>query len=408
MNILQINKYHYYRGGSETVFFNMIDLLRGAGHNVAPFATVHPKNLPSEYDSFFVNAPEMRDLSVLKKVAALPRFFYNPEAARQLQRMIDRFKPDVAHLHNIFNGLSLSILPVLKRNNIPVVITLHDVRFICPTMEFDNQASRCRNCLKLGGLNCGLHRCYEGSLLNSWMVALEMFHKEYLFDYDKYIDRYHFVSRHYLESYSQRHSYFRDKGSVFYQYVPTLDTVTPDYRRGDYMLFYGRLNKEKGIHTLVEAMKQCPDIELKVGGSGPLYDSLKAMNLPNVEYLGFLHGEQLDKAIRGASFVIVPSQCEENNPMSICESYSFGKPVIVSDHISEFVDKDSGFAFHRGDASHLAEVINNAAALTDDEYARLAHGARSFGDRYFYNREGYTRQLLDLYGQAIDHHKQHK
>lgn len=97
------------------------------------------------------------------------------------------------------------------------------------------------------------------------MMAFEMLHKEYLLDYDRYIDRYHFVSRRFIENYAQRHEYFRDKGTVFYQYLPTLDSVEPEYNRGRYMLYYGRITEEKGITTVLEAMKLCPEIKLNVG-----------------------------------------------------------------------------------------------------------------------------------------------
>lgn len=405
MNILQINKYHYNRGGSEKVFFNIMELLKERGHNVAPFSVVHPQNLPSEYDHFFVDAPELRDLSLIGKIKGLPRFFYNKRAAHNLQLLIDEFKPDIAHLHNIFNGLSLSILPVLARNNIPVVITLHDVRFICPTMEYNHYPERCRNCLKLGGIKCGIYHCYENSLVNSWMTAFEMFHKEYLFDYDGYIDRYHHVSQHYFDSYVKHHSYFGEKGVVIRHYVPQLDSITPNYTKGKYILYFGRVNEEKGVETLVEAMRHCPDIMLKIAGTGPLLEKLQAMQVPNVEYLGFVSGQPLEDTIDGASFVVAPSICEDNNPTSACEAMAFGKPLIGSEKIAELITPSSGFIFQSGDVNALAETIKEADALSIIDYSQMAHEARNYAERILFNREGYYQQLTKLYDDAMAHHQ---
>lgn len=91
--------------------------------------------------------------------------------------------------------------------------------------------------------------------------------------------------------------------------------------------------------------------------------------------------------------------------MTVCEAYSFGKPVIVTERISEFVTPDSGFSFPQRDVSALSSVIRNAATIGDDEYQRLAHGARKFCETNFYNRENYTHKLMELYKDTIEAHK---
>lgn len=112
MKILQINKYFYRKGGADTVFFNTIKLLEDHGHTVIPFSLQHDKNELSQYDHYFVNYPELSASSLINRLIHIPSFFYNREAARKLEELIRIEKPDVAHIHLMFNSLSISILPV--------------------------------------------------------------------------------------------------------------------------------------------------------------------------------------------------------------------------------------------------------------------------------------------------------
>lgn len=402
MRILQINKYHYIKGGADTVFFNTIDLLRTKGHIVAPFCTLNAKNIPSDYDRYFAYAPELRDQGVVGKLKGVPRFFSNADAVKRLEELIGDFKPDVAQLHNIFNGISLAILPVLKRHNIPVVFSMHDTRFICPSSYFLQRGKACENCLKWGGMNCGLRRCYQDNLLNSWMCAFEMLHKEYLFNYDKYIDRYIFASHRFWGFHKQRHSYFHDKGMVLYNFLPGIKNVVPSSKRGDYLLYYGRVTAEKGIATLVEAMRSLPHLKLKVAGTGPLLEPLSALGLKNVEFMGFLSGKELFDTVRNASFVIVPSECEENNPLTVIEAYAYGKPVIGAKigGVPEIITPDTGFLFTSKDAKTLTEAIEAASAVGDGKYALMSKAARTFADEHF-DADKYYERLMTVYQQVI-------
>lgn len=405
MRVLQVNKYNYLRGGSEAVFFNTIKMLEEHGHEVARMCVNHPKNEPSQWQPYFVDAPEIRDIKgVAGKLRSIPRFFMNRDAARKMEQLVCDFRPDVVHLHNIFNGISLSILPVLKRHGVPVVITLHDTRFICPTDKFNMlDAKRCNDCLKSSwGLNCGLYRCYEGSFVNSWMCALEMLHKERMFHYDDYIDRYIFVSGRYKDFHSARHEFFTKKGSVLYNFDARVGKFNPEPNRGSYFLFFGRIAANKGITTLVETMQQLPDVKLHVVGTGPLFDELKSRSMPNVDFLGYKSGKELSDEIENASFIVVPSEWEENNPMTIVEGYTYGKPVIGSSlgGIPEIIEQDrTGYVFPAFDKEALAATIRKASQITDERYAEMSRRARAFAEEHF-NPDTYYTSLMAVYESA--------
>lgn len=403
MKVLQINKYNYIKGGADSVFFNTIKLLEGKGHKAIPFSIIHPRNEASEYDEYFVYAPEIRDQPVLKKVKSISRYFMNRDAVIKIEQLIIKEKPDIAHIHNIFNGISLSILPVLKRYGIPVVITMHETRFICPSSYFNQRGRLCELCSNTFYLNCMIHKCYQDSVVNSIMCALEMFHKEYIFNYDKYISKYIFVSKRYKQLHAAKHDYFEKKGIVLYNFLPEIKNVNPCSHRGSYLFYYGRVTEEKGVETLIEAMKLLPGFQLRIAGNGPLLDSLKCKSLPNVELLGFASGESLVEQIRNSSYVIVPSEWEENNPMTVIEAYSYGKPVIGSNigGLPEIIDDgETGFIFNTFDKSDLVNVISKAMAISDTAYEALSSNARKFAEEHF-DAEKHYEKLIGIYNMAI-------
>lgn len=406
MKILEVNKYHYLKGGVDTVFFNTIGLLKDHGNEVCEFCTDNPKNTSSDYASFFTHAPEIRDLGTIGKLKNFGTFFWNKDSAKKIEELILREKPDIAHLHNIFNGISLSILPVLHRHGIPVVITMHDTRFICPSSLFGKRGAACRHCLAWGGLPCGLLKCYQNNIVNSWMCAFEMLQKEKIFDYNRYIDKYIFVSQRFYNFHAARHPYFKEKGTVLHNFMPGIDDIKPASCRGNYMLFYGRVTAEKGIATLLDAMRDLPDTKLRIVGDGPLKPSLEQSAPGNVEFLGFMKGDELFAQVQGASFVIVPSEWEENNPLTIIEAYSHGKPVIgsITGGIPEIMTPKTGYLFEMGSKESLRKCISAAEAINDDTYLKMSVASRKFALSNF-SPDAHYKKLMAIFNETISSHE---
>jgi glycosyltransferase involved in cell wall biosynthesis len=235
------------------------------------------------------------------------------------------------------------------------------------------------------------------------MTCMEMIHKEYLFKYDTYIDRYIFVSHRYHEFHGKIHDYFKTKGLVLYNFLSDIQTITPTSEKGDYWFYYGRLTEEKGIRTLVNVMKQFPDIQLKIAGTGPLSDSLKQTAGSNVEFLGFISGNTLYEKIKKSSFVIVPSEWWENNPLTVIESFACGKPVIGSSlgGIPEIIeDGKTGFVFEAFNVSSLIDTLNTALQIPADRYESMSANARDFAEKHFDASEHYNH-LMNIYNKTI-------
>ena len=135
MKILLINNVHYNRGGADKVYLNTGKLLEKHGHEVSYFAINYNENLNSEFSKYFVQNPDFKNKTLLSKLSSFPRYYFSTQAQLKLQRLINDHKPEIAHIHLLYGGgLTSSILPILKRNKIPIVITIHDYMLLCPIL----------------------------------------------------------------------------------------------------------------------------------------------------------------------------------------------------------------------------------------------------------------------------------
>lgn len=403
MKILQIDKYFYLKGGAETVFFNTIDLLREKGHEVIPFSLKSAKNRPSEYAPYFVDYPELSESSLWTRIRRAPAFLYNRGSARNLEKLIRDEKPDLAHIHLLFNGMSVSILPVLKKYRIPVVMTAHDYRLICPAYTFTNgRKELCERCIASKQYwRCVTGKCSKGNLPNSLLLSLDTYFREQFYPPVELIDRFIFVSQFSQGKHIEANPLYREKSDHLYNFTPVKPAA--DLPKENYLLYFGRISEEKGVATLLEAMKSHPGLALKIAGTGPLLDTLKQAAPDSVSFLGFKQGEELNRLIQQAAFVVVPSEWYENNPLTIIESMTLGTPVIGSriGGIPELIEENkTGFLFRSGSAAELSEAIGKARRLDAGAYGAMTEAARAFA-RDNFSKEAHYQRLMRIYESAL-------
>src|SRR5271166_5585702 len=115
MRILYCNKYNYPFSGTEVYLFELMGLMRAQGHEVALFSMADSRGEPTAYDSHFVPHIDFKAASgLLPKARHALHAIYSTEARRRFRNMIREFRPDVAHIRNIYHHLSPSILWELK------------------------------------------------------------------------------------------------------------------------------------------------------------------------------------------------------------------------------------------------------------------------------------------------------
>ena len=407
MKILLINNFHYRKGGSEAVYFNMAQMFAQHGHEVLFFSCTDERNEPSEQSGYFVSPN-----SALPKIEGAIRYIYNREARHRLERLIAKERPDIAHLHLFWGGISPSIFGVLRKYRIPVIHTAHDYRMVCPAYTFRTPDGRiCEQCRGKHFYRCALNRCSKGSVAQSLLMSAEMYLRNAFFNPVRNIDGFVFVSNFAYNKHKEYMPALANAAAItLYNTIPPLDAEFISRRRGRYFLFFGRLSHEKGVNTLIEAFARKADAVLKIVGTGPEENALKskvaAAQESNIEFLGYRNGAALKEIIRDAAFVVVPSEWYENNPMTIVEAYSAGIPVIGAriGGIPEIIDEGrTGFMFASGDADDLGRCIDRATALDDAEYAAMSRNAQSFADANFNEERNYTR-IIAFYKEIIDNY----
>jgi glycosyltransferase involved in cell wall biosynthesis len=407
MNILQINNFFYRKGGADTVFLNTVDLLKENGHSVCTLSRKNEKDQSRSQQDYFIRTPEFRFANLYNKVKHFPSFFYNKESVAVLQEIIRKHKPDVAHIHLLYNGISPSVLPLLKEHNVPVVMTVHDCRLLCPNYwMLGKQGNVCEKCIDKKYFRCTFNRCSD-TYLNSLMLSLEAFYRENISPLD-YIDRFVFPSHFLQDKFSEFNPRFSSKSDVLCNFSAHIyNDVAP---KGNYFLYAGRLSREKGFLTLLEAVEEAQELKLKVAGTGTGRASVEtwratSLQQKNVDFLGFQSGKALDEFIRNASFIVVPSECYENNPMIVIEAMSAGKPVIGSriGGIPELINEgENGFLFEAKNKNDLKKVLKKAAQLSDDEYRKMSENALQFARMTFEKNRHYKR-LMEIYRGTIQH-----
>lgn len=396
--LLNINSYHYRRGGSDVVYLDHADLFSQMGWQCAFMSMKHPNNLATPWDRYFIDELEFGgDYSLFQKVVMAAKAIYSLEAQSRLKKLLTDHKVDVAHLHCIYHHLSPSILPTLKEASIPTVMTAHDLKIACPAYKMLNHTGVCERCKDGSVLNVIKHRCVRDSFAASSIVALESALQRRMNTYKRYLDKIVVPSKFFMRK-------FVEWGwdSDYFCYIPNyVDasrfTLKPE--AGDYFLYFGRLAPEKGVTTLIKAAISS-GVNLKIAGTGPLNDELKALagSNRNIEFLGFVTGKPLHDLVQGCRAVVLPSEWYENAPMSVLESFAMGKPVIGANigGIPEMLDGDTGWIFESGNQEELSGVLSDVASMAKSLIENKGRCGRQVVEMKF-NKAGYTNAMQDLY-----------
>jgi len=401
MKILLINNCHYRRGGADEVYLNTGELLERNGHEVFYFSINNPHNIQCSESKYFTKHLDYKNSSIFKKFSAIPSFIFNRCAYKDLLHLLDEIKPDVAHIHLFMGGLTISILFALKKKNIPIVHSVHDYRLICPAYTFfDRNNNICEKCKDGFYLRCAFRRCsLEKKSTHSIMLTLDAYFRKRIFNPFTKIDHFIFVSQFSEKKHFEYQNQIKSRSTVLYNFNSEFNDK-PNYR-GDYFLFYGRLSREKGIETLIQCAIN-EKFSLKIVGIGPLLIKYKNLNCDNISFLGFKKGKELWDLVRNASFIIQPSECYENNPLTIVEAFSLGKPVIGSNigGIPELLQETNGFLFESKNINSLTNVIKEALTISNETYDLMSRNAYKFAIENFSERNHYLK-LINIYTSVI-------
>lgn len=356
--VLIVNKFYYPRGGDCVCAINLEKLLRQKGHEVAVFAMQYDENIQSEYSEYFASNVEFAG-GVGAKIKAAKRIFGFGSIKNEFVRILNDFKPDVVHLHNIHSYLSPVVAKIAKEFGAKVVWTLHDYKLLCPSYACLANGVPCEKCYKDKKWVLK-NRCMKGSMVASALAYFEakFWNKSKL---EKYTDTFicpsaFMQSRMKLGNFKKLRVVCNFVDSVKLELFKSHDVN----KRQDYYVYVGRLSEEKGVATLVNVATEI-DFNLKIVGGGPLENKLRQIceNSPQIEFLGHQNAESVAELLSTARFSVVPSEWYENNPLSVIESLCAGTPVVGTDigGIPELINEENGMIVEMGNATHLKKAI---------------------------------------------------
>lgn len=390
MRIVHAHKYFHSRDGASRYERGLMRLQEEAGHSVAPFAMHDERNEPTHWSEYFVSNFDTRRVAPgLGALSQTARAFWNGEAKRKFGALLDVFRPDVVHVHNIYTQLSPSVLAAAKEREIPVVMTVHDYALISANYSLWD-GDHAMNMKRLGVLATARTKYIKGSFLATLMLEsiLKMHHA--LHWYDGAITHYTTYSN-YVRDVMVNAGFAKEKISVLHAFAEPLmgKEIVRVKTHEPFVLFAGRLETYKGVHVLIEAAKHLPkDTKIIIAGVGPDETRLKALagHDPRIAFLGFVPGDELWRLMGEASAVVVPSVWPEVYGLVALEAMCQGTPIIVakSGGLPEIVgESDGGIVVPPSDPKALARAIQRVleSPVLADRMGRAAYArAREIGD----------------------------
>lgn len=399
MKILEVNKFNYVQGGAEKHFLDLVHLLKAKGNEVAVFSMESEKNEFSPWKKYFVSYVGYRaGDTFFQKLKGVLRMFYSLEAKRKMKKLLKDFQPDIVHIHNIYHQISPSILPVIKKRNIPVVMTVHDYKLICPNYLLQCQGKNWEDLQGKKYFQFVKNKCFKNSYLKSLLVVLETKFHKFLDIYDKNIDLYISPS-----------AFTKDKlvmGGISAEKIIVLPLFSPASNFDEkskieigekYILYFGQISEEKGVKDLLEIFSVLPNLNLylagqKENGIGNDYGD-------NVKFLGFLNQRELARYIKNSLFIVSASRLSETFGLIALEAIKNGKPFIGYDAgaYKEIIENDkTGYLCQTKE-----EIKEKIEKMAEDEGLRILFSRNALERAGNFDGNNYYRSIMEIFN-SID------
>ncbi|WP_405565119.1 glycosyltransferase family 4 protein [Polaribacter sp. Asnod6-C07] len=386
MKILMIHNKYGKHSGEESVVYAQIKLLEENGHKVV---------------TYFRSSEELETMP-LGKAKAFFLGLKNSKAIADIKQIIKDEKPDLAHVHNLYPIISPAILPVIKKMGVPIVMTIHNYRLLCPNGLFFTKGAVCEKCTgSKRELNSIINNC-EGSILKSSGYALRNLWSRITKKYENYIDSYLCLTSFQKEKLVQN-GFEESKCLVIPNFFnKKLEDKNYDISDKNYIAFAGRISPEKGLPILLAAAKKLPKISFHLAGlMRPGYR--QELEIPkNVVLRGMLNADEMKTFYEKAKILVHTSICYEGFPMVFPEAMAYKLPIIAPDLAGypEIVEHNyNGLLFKPQNSNDLADKI--VSIWTDKEKLEV------FGKNGFqkvnknYSKQFYFDILLEAYQKNI-------
>lgn len=399
MKIVLVNYRFFVSGGPERYYFNIKEILEKNGHEVIPFSIKSSRNKPAGvYEKYFLDIvddevyfAQSRKKSIRVILKSFSRMFYSLEAKRKFGKLLDDEKPNLVYIMHFHNKISPSIIDAARKRGVPVVHRISDFQYMCPNALFYNdRIGVCEDCLKGKRLSCVKYKCVMNSSLYSGIKMMAKWMHDVMRVTNK-IDAFVVPSEFTLGKLKE---YGIPMGKL--HHIPTffnLKEVNPEVEYKPFFLFVGRIEKQKGLMTLIKAFEGT-EFNLKIiGFSNDMYEEELKKYLKgkqhNIEFLGRMAFEEIIPYLKSCLCTLVPSEWYDNFPNVVLESFAYKKAVIATDFGSlkyMIDDGETGLKFKYKDIEDLREKISYFSGHPVE--------ARRMGEKAF-------EQLIEKYSPKI-------
>ncbi len=382
MRLLQIHNHYRFRGGEDSMFEQICAVLRENGHDVSTY--------------------EKRSQAIIGlsgKLKAALSGIYSPASKQDIEHLIRRERPDLAHVHNLYPLISPSVLTACKERGIPTVMRCPNYRLVCPTGIHLRNGKPCDLCR--GGRE---YRCAFVNCRGSRVESIAMASRSYLVrklgliqeNVSLFVAPSECVRQRLVEA-----GISKERIHVVPNMVD-LPAAPVDASSGEYVAFAGRLSPEKGIETLIAAARLLPHVPVRIAGEGILRESLARTAPPNVVFAGHLDKEALASLYAHARVCVVPSIWHEAFGLVAAEAMAIGLPVVASrmGALPEIVDESStGYLFAADDPGDLAAALERLWAAPQ-QCSEMGLAGREKVRRE-YTRDVYYSRLMRVYEHVL-------
>jgi len=338
------------------------------------------------------------------KVNAFFSGFYNYTSISEINNLLLIFKPEIVHIHNLYPFISPSVLSLISRHNIPITMTVHNYRLICPNGLLFTQGKICERCENGKEWNCIVNNC-EGSLAKSSGYALRNIYARKKHLYSSNISRFICLTE-FQKNKLIKNGFNEKKLIVLPNYLDSFSINTNQIKSNNYIAFSGRINSQKGFDLIIQAMDllktESNILPLLAAGDIDL-TFINQYEIPDkIDLLGALPREKMGEFYQNAKFIVFASQSYEGAPIVFLEAMKHSLPVIaprLGAYPEIIEDGVTGLLFTPGDFTDLAKKIKIFSFKEDLCYQLGKNGYQKLKEKY--SSEIHYEQLISLYRQQI-------
>lgn len=385
MRIYIIHNFYQHPGGEDVVFHQQV------------------RELSKQHEVEVFNTHNQKGLKGLLQFTSYP---FNLHITKKIAQAVKRFRPDIVHIHNIHYGIGPQIIRKLDTLGIPVVMTLHNYRLLCPSASLFFQGKIFKSSLQERfPITAIKEKVLDNSLIKTFITGFTYWLHGRMGTWNK-VSRFLVLSSFAKEIF--RESTFPVTEEKFVVHANALEVLKKEEKREEYFVYIGRLAEEKGILPLIEAFRELP-FKLKVYGTGPQEKEVAkiAAHSSNIELLGFQAPDTLSASLATASALVVPSICYEGMPMSIIEAFGNGTPVLASaiGILNKMVlPLYTGLHFDPQQKESIKQCIRQWHDLSEAEKNKIGKNCRKeYEDNYTLQHS--TSNLLEVYRKVLQEKK---